>query len=174
MVVARNARPAPKINKTGDVMLKKSLLTLAIAAGIAAPPAAAQQSSSGGEVVGKVVRTYVQESPHLFIDTSLLRRQQQNKQVWSEVRFAKPLENGRGSELVRLPENANVERGDLVSARMASGTEFVPGLLPEVSRMVAVVAKHDTLAAQLFDMPPASVPPTSKSPLMQALLPDHK
>jgi hypothetical protein len=152
-------------------MLK--LYPLAIAMSLAVFPAAAQQTG-GDTMVGKVVRTYVQESPHLFIDTSLLRRQQ-NKPVWSEVRFAKPLENGHTAELVRVPENATVERGDLVSTRMASGPEFVPGLLPEVNKMVALVAKRDTLAAQLFDMPPTSVPAKpEKSALMQALLPDAK
>ena len=65
---------------------------------------------------------------------------------------------------------AAVERGDLVSTRLVEKRDSLPGLLPAVNRMVALVAKHDTLAAQTFDAPkPAAgnVPPSVQS--LQAL-----
>jgi hypothetical protein len=72
--------------------------------------------------------------------------------------------------MVRLAEAATVERGDLVSAQLANKRELVPGLLPEVNRMVALVAKHDTVAALTFDAAkPAATTSLPYVPALQAL-----
>jgi hypothetical protein len=115
---------------------------------LAAWPAAAENTDA---IVGKVVKIYIREANNFFIETSLVRSSG-NREHWTEVRFAAPLADGRKTELVRLPESTKVERGDLVSAQLAEKRDFIPGLIPEVNRMVALVAKHDTLAAMLFDM----------------------
>lgn len=128
-------------------------------------PACAEEAGSGG-VVGKVEKIYIRQSNNFFIEKSLVRKPSNNEQ-WTEVRFATALADGRRSEIVRLPESATVEPGDLVSARLAAKRDLVRGLIPEVSRMVAVVAKHDTLAAMAFDLPPAT--PAAAMPFVQAL-----
>jgi hypothetical protein len=117
----------------------------------AAMPAFAE-NPDGAALVGKVVKIYIREANNFFIETSLVRKSA-GKQYWTEVRFASPLADGRISEIVRLPDAASVERGDLVSTQLAEKRDFVRGLIPEVSRMVALVAKHDTLAAMMFDLP---------------------
>ena len=131
----------------------------------AALPAFAD-STGAGEIVGKVVKFYIRESNNFFIETSLLRNSGSREQ-WTEVRFASPLADGRMTELVRMPDNAKVERGDLVSAQLHSNRDLVPGLIPEVNRMVALVAKHDTLQAMMFDLPKPV--PGATLPYVQAL-----
>jgi hypothetical protein len=123
-------------------------LAVWLVAVLAAWPAAAENTDA---IVGKVVRIYVREANNFFIETNLVRNAG-GREHWTEVRFAAPLADGRQSELLRLPEATSVERGDLVSAQLAEKRAFIPGLIPEVNRMVALVAKHDTLAAMLFDM----------------------
>lgn len=135
---------------------------LAIAAGM---PAHAEEAP-GAALVGKVVRIYVKESANFFMETSLVRNHK-GREHWTEVRFAAPLADGRKSEIVRLPESMKVEIGDLVSAQLANKRDLVPGLVPEVSRMLALVAKHDTLAAMQFDAPKA--PAEATLPYVQAL-----
>ncbi len=131
----------------------------------AAVPCFAQQNADGG-IVGKVETFYVRESANFFIEKSLVRRPRNNEQ-WTEVRFARPLTDGRKSEIVRLPDDAKVERGDLVSTQLADKRDFVPGLIPEVNRMVSLVAKSDTLAAMVFDLPQPA--PSAAMPYVQVL-----
>ena len=144
-------------------------LIIGLVAAVAALPAFAQTTETATAVVGKVVKIYVRESSNFFIETSLVRNAR-GKQYWSEVRFAEPLADGRTSEMVRLAEAATVERGDLVSTQLAAKRELVPGLLPEVNRMVALVAKHDTVAAMTFDAAkPATAAGLPYVPALQAL-----
>lgn len=145
-------------------------LIIGLLVAVAALPAFAQATeTAAAAVVGKVVKIYVRESSNFFIETSLVRNAR-GKQYWSEVRFAEPLADGRTSEMVRLAESATVERGDLVSAQLAAKRELVPGLLPEVNRMVALVAKHDTVAAMTFDAAkPAATTNLPYVPALQAL-----
>jgi hypothetical protein len=130
----------------------------------AALPALAQDTGTGA-IVGKVVNIYVRESTNFYIETGLLRHAA-GKQHWTEVRFAAPLADGRTSELVRLPDARAVERGDIVRAQLVDSRPFVPGLIPEVNRMVALVAKHDTIAAMMFDLPKPA--PGTASQFLQA------
>ena len=131
---------------------------------LTAMPVFADESANGA-IVGKVVKIYIREANNFFIETNLVRNAG-NKQHWTEVRFAAPLADGRTSEVVRLPEAARVERGDLISTQLAEKREFVPGLIPDVNRMVALVAKHDTLAALMFDAPKSATNATM--PYVQA------
>ncbi len=148
--------------------MKTSKLIIALLAALAAAPGLAENTGAG-EITGKVVNVYVRDANNFFIETGLVR-DKAGKQQWTEVRFAAPLADGRTSEMVRMPDAAIVERGDLVSTRLVEKRDSLPGLLPAVNRMVALVAKHDTLAAQTFDAPkPAAgnVPPSVQS--LQAL-----
>jgi len=148
--------------------MKLFRMIIALLAATAAVPALAQTTETGA-IVGKVVKIYVRESANFFIETNLVRNAR-GKQYWSEVRFAEPLADGRTSEMVRLAETSTVERGDLVSAQLAAKRELVPGLLPEVNRMVALVAKHDTVAAMTFDAAkPAATTSLPYVPALQAL-----
>lgn len=118
------------------------LLCLLCAAGAAAPVAAE-------DVVGQVVDIYVRESVNFFIEARLVR-ESRGREYWTEVRFAEALADGRTREFVRLPEAVKVERGDLVRAQLAGRPDGFPGLIPEVNRMVALVARRDSLAAITF------------------------
>jgi len=143
-------------------------LIIALLAAMAAMPVFAQTTETGA-IVGEVVKIYVRESANFYIETNLVRNAR-GKQHWGEVRFAEPLADGRTSEMVRIAEAATVERGDLVSAQLAAKRELVPGLLPEVNRMVALVAKHDSVAAMTFDAgKPASTTSLPYVPALQAL-----
>ena len=126
-------------------------LMAALLAAAAALPAFAQEAAPN-TVVGKVETLYVRQSANFFIEKSLVRNSG-NKEQWTEVRFAAALADGRKTAIIRLPDTATVERGDIVSAQLADKRDFVPGLIPEVNRMVALVAKQDTLAAMMFDIP---------------------
>jgi hypothetical protein len=141
--------------------LNIALLLVLVWAGL---PARADESATG--VIGKVEKLYVRQSNNFFIEKSLVRKPSSSEQ-WTEVRFAAPLADGRKSEIVRLPESAVVEPGDLVSTQLVAQRERVRGLIPDVNRMVAVVAKHDTLAAMAFDLPAPS--PAAVMPFVQAL-----
>jgi len=143
--------------------MKLYRLAAAFVLAVSALPVMAEDT---GAVIGKVDKIYVRESANFFIEKSLLRRPR-NQEQWSEVRFAEPLADGRKSELVRLPDSVNVERGDLVSAQLADKRDTLPGLIPEVNRMVSVVAKHDTLAAIMYDLPKPM--PGAVLPFVQAL-----
>lgn len=132
--------------------MKFQYLAAAFFSTIASIPALAADNTVSGALIGKVENVYVRQSNNFYIEKTLVRRPANNEQ-WTEVRFAAPLADGRKSEIVRLPDATTVERGDLVSAQLAEKRDFVRGLIPEVSRMVSLVAKHDTLAAMMFDLP---------------------
>jgi hypothetical protein len=139
-------------------------LLAALVVTVAAMPSFAEDADSGA-IVGKVVKIYVRESNNFYIETNLVRSIA-GKQHWTEVRFAAPLADGRTSEIVRLPEATKVEQGDLVSTQLADKRDFIPGLIPEVNRMVGLVAKHDSLAAMTFGMPKPL--PNAALPFLQA------
>ncbi len=124
------------------------------------------EETAPGAIVGKVEKFYVRESNNFYIEKSLVRKPR-DAEEWTEVRFAAPLADGRRSEIVRLPESAKVERGDLVSTQLADKRDFVRGLIPDVSRVVSLVAKHDTLAAMMFDLPKPA--PLAVIPFVQTL-----
>jgi hypothetical protein len=134
-------------------------------AALAVTPLFAQDTDANA-VIGKVERHYVRESPNFFIEKRLVRKPRNDEQ-WTEVRFAAPLADGRKSEIVRLPQTASVERGDLISTQIVDKRDAMPGLIPEENRMISLVAKHDTLAAIMFDLPKPS--PTAVMPFVQAL-----
>ena len=123
---------------------------IALLAALAAAPGLAENTDAGA-VTGKVVNIYVRDANNFYIEAGLVH-DKAGKQQWTEVRFAAPLADGRTSEMVRMPDATIVERGDLVSTRLVEKRDSLPGLIPAVNRMVALVAKHDTLAAMLFDM----------------------
>lgn len=122
------------------------LLCLLLAAAATAPVVADDL------IVGKVANIYIRESTNFFIEARLVR-ESRGREVWTEVRFAEPLADGRSYEIVKLSDTAKIERGDLVSARLVARRDTLPGLIPEINRMVALVAKHDSIAALTFGAP---------------------
>jgi hypothetical protein len=145
--------------------MKSARLHLAFALSAITAPCFAQNAADGS-LVGRVETFYVRQSANFFIEKRLVRRAPNNEQ-WTEVRFAGPLTDGRTSEIVRVPDTAVVEQGDLVSTQLADKRDFVPGLVPEVNRMVSVVAKHDTLAAMIFGLPKPAI--SAATPYVQTL-----
>jgi hypothetical protein len=136
---------------------------LLLAALAASAPA---QSVDGSHLTGQVERIYVRESRNLFIEKKLVRKPEQ-RELWAEVRIENPLRGEYVTELAQLPENVNIEHGDLVDTRITDATllgvaQFSPPTfyavpsgpapLPEVNRVTALLAKHDTLRAMLFGL----------------------
>lgn len=128
---------------TNKCLLAVFLATLLVAAA----PAFGQQSDKA--VVGKVEGTYVRESESVFIDTRIATTTR-GRQVWSDVRFATPLADGRARELALMPPESKVGIGDVVEARIADRQidDWVD--VPETSRMTRLVAKRDSIEAVLF------------------------
>jgi len=122
--------------------------------------------ADGSHLTGQVERVYVRESRGLFIEKKLVHHPEQ-RELWAEVRIENPLRGEYVTELAQLPENVNIEHGDLVDTRMTDATllgvaQFSPpsfyavpsgpAPVPEVNRVTALLAKHDTLRAMLFGL----------------------
>jgi hypothetical protein len=97
-------------------------------------------------VTGRVQTVYVREARGLYYEKKLLTGAA-TKPVWAEVRTEAALPGEPQTELVRVPANLAVERGDIVSFRTGDETPLDLNLIPSVSRVTALVARHDTLAA---------------------------
>ncbi len=120
-------------------------------ASIAAAASARQNDADGNTVTGRIETIYVRESHRFFIERKLVRRTE-GKELWAEVRFERLSQDDPVSELALLPANTGIEREDLVETRLAEPVPLIRGTLPEVSRVIKLVAKHDTLQAMLFGL----------------------
>jgi hypothetical protein len=92
---------------------------------------------------------YVREAKGLYIEKKLLRKIE-HKELWVDVRFATALPGDPKSELFQVPADIAIERGDLVATRIGEPTLRSMNLLPVVSRVTRLVARHDTLMAMAF------------------------
>ena len=97
----------------------------------------------------KIQTVYVRESRGLFYEKKLLTGAA-NKPLWAEVRMATETPGDVKTELVRVPANLPVEQGDVVSIRSGDESALTMNLIPEISRVTGVVARHDTLAAMTY------------------------
>ena len=129
-----------------------------------ASPVLAQQpaTANSGALTARVETVYVRESRGLFIEKKLLKRTGE-KELWAEVRIENPVRREYVTELAKLPANVAIERGDLVAAVITESTR--PGStqfaqsnragiapFPEINRVTALLAKHDSLRAMLFGL----------------------
>jgi hypothetical protein len=145
-----------------SIIMKLDHFVCGIVLAAATSAALAQQAVA----TGRVETVYVRESRNLFIEKKLLKRSE-NKELWAEVRIENPLSKEYVTELAKLPDAMAVDRGDLVETAISESTllgvaQFAPvkpfavsaGLMPfpEVNRVTALVAKHDTLRAMLFGL----------------------
>jgi hypothetical protein len=136
---------------------------LLLAALAASAPA---QNVDGNHLTGQVERIYVRESRSLFIEKKLIRKPAE-RELWAEVRIENPLRREYTTELAQLPQNVNIEHGDLVDTMITDASllgvaQFSqprlyampsgPAPLPEINRVTALLAKHDTLRAMLFGL----------------------
>jgi len=119
--------------------------------GAAASALAQSDGVKGDAVIGKVNTVYVLEAKGLYIEKKLLRKTE-NKEVWVDIRLATSIPGEPTGELFQVPADIAIERGDLVATRVGDLTPRIMGLLPEVSRVTLLVAKHDTLMAMAFGL----------------------
>jgi hypothetical protein len=115
--------------------------------GSAGGSASASATESAAPVTGQVRAVYVRASGNFFIEKKLLR-QVGNEQQWADVR---PAQDNGAAKLYKLPENVQVEAGDLVATRRGE-LPVVPGLILTPSQVTQVVAKHDSPQAMLFGL----------------------
>ena len=132
-------------------MRPEQLILGLLIAGAAAPASARGNDVSGDAVIGKVETVFICESKGLYFEKKLLRNTR-GKELWAEIRFANSFPDDPDRELYKLPENTTIERGDLVATRNADPMPSVMKLLPEVSRVTQLIAKHDTLMAMSFGL----------------------
>ena len=130
--------------------MKRNLMIAAIAMSATIAPAYAGQDE-GQSAAGRVETVMVKEARGLYIEKKLVRKAE-DKEVWVEVRFPGSGMNGAQTDLFQVPENATLERGDIVVAEVADQSPRVFSLIADVNRVTSLVARHDTLYALLFDM----------------------
>jgi hypothetical protein len=123
----------------------------ALLAAAAGSVLAQDDGATGNSAVSKVAAVYVREARGLYYEKALLRRAE-DKALWVEVRFADALTGGVKSELFLVPAGVAIERGDLVVTRAGDESPRNLNLLPDVSRVTRLVAKHDTLMAMAFGL----------------------
>lgn len=147
----------------GGMAMKLNHFACGLLFALAVWPAFAQTTS---ELTGRIETVYVRASRNFFIEKKLLKKAPA-LEWWAEIKIENPLANEYTTELVQLPREFIVERGDLVEASIPqaalSGLAplFQPVLyavprgvapMPELGRVTALVARHDTLRAMLFGM----------------------
>jgi hypothetical protein len=111
------------------------------------PPAAAGDVSTGGKsAVGKVERVFVRAAGQVYVD-SAFGAAGEGQDRWADVHFAEPLEDGRQAVTALIPDESNVERGDLTEVRFAHRTGMRVGPMREMDRVTALTAKYYSSAA---------------------------
>lgn len=117
------------------------------------PRAAAGDISMGGKsAVGKVERVYVRVAGQVYLDRAF-RDAGEGQDLWADVHFAEPLEDGRQMVTALIPDGSHVERGDLTEVRFAyrSGSRLAPvrdvAPMREIDRVTALTAKYHSSAA---------------------------
>lgn len=115
----------------------------------------------GSSHIGKVQAVYVEAYEGVFLDRQLAP---DARPAWVYVIFDRPLEDGRKLATAVLQQDSGIEAGDLVQLRLAHDGESRPDALPEPNRVIALIAKHDTVRARAFGGVEASL----DNPLRQA------
>lgn len=130
--------------------MTKATIVLALALLIPAPFAGAQQPVSADKpLVGKVARIYYKEAHGVFIESRLLRHPG-NRERWTEVELRSPEAARPVTELVRIPEGLRVATGDVVETVIMQREEFLIAPMPEVSRVVKMLAPANSLLAEML------------------------
>jgi hypothetical protein len=118
---------------------------MACMASLAATVAGADESSD--IFTGRVEGVYVMLERGVFRETY---QPQHYSEVWAEVKTYQLGENRAKGAVLMIRTNPSVERGDIVSFRLADDSMIQIAPLPRETRIVAVAAKHDTAIALLF------------------------
>jgi hypothetical protein len=108
----------------------------------------AQAADAGETALGKVHTIYVRVSDNLFFERKLVRPAPA-QELWADVR---PAQDSGKANLYKLPQDVKVEPADVVATREGDNPLVAP-LIPEVSRVTHIVAKHDTIRAIAFGLP---------------------
>jgi hypothetical protein len=133
----------------GQIMNRLNVIiitTIVLAASISACADLPQVESNS--VIGKVDGVFIREHRGLYVETSLIPRDQRGKELWALVRFAAPVEGGRTSELTMIPPGVALRTGDAVEISLGDNGGITSGPLPTVSRVVRRVDGVQTLAAE--------------------------
>jgi len=143
-----------------------ALVALLLVSGL--PRAAAGDISAGGKsAVGKVERVFVRAAGQVYLD-SAFRAAGEGQDLWADVRFAEPLEDGRQTVTALIPDGSNLERSDLAEVRFAHRTGMRVGPMREMDRVIALTAKYYSSAAMNYGRARPERPGTLASGLFQS------
>lgn len=138
-------------------MSTKSIIAGLLLAASVLPAQAADTSEylGGSTVTGKVAGVYTRLPGGVYVAEELKAPEGQR---WVEIRFAKPLANGRSSTTALIAVDEGVQRGDLVQIRIAHSGNIAVAPVREVNRVAAIEAKFYTAEAKNYGKPadPAS------------------
>lgn len=125
----------------------KSLI-FGILAGCAVFAAAGATADDTPDVLtGRVEGTYVRLEPGVYRETS---QPQHYTEIWAEVKTYQLGNDRSKGAVLMIRTEPGVERGDIVSFRLADDTVFPISPMPRQTRIVAIAAKHDTALALLY------------------------
>ena len=133
-----------------------SSAALELASGLAFARLAGAEPPRAGVVESRVESLFVREHEGLFIETRLLTRGRQGRELWALVRFEAAKHGHSGTELTKVPQNMALRAGDIVEVSLAEPKSIASvGPMRVVGQVVRRLAASDTLFAG-----PATVPRT--------------
>jgi hypothetical protein len=118
---------------------------LACCAALAASSAAADDTPD--VLTGRGERFYVRIERGVYRETWDPKRY---SEVWAEVKTYQLGENRSKGAVLMIRTDPHVERGDIVSFRLADDSYIPISPLPRQNRIVAIAAKHDTMIARMY------------------------
>jgi hypothetical protein len=98
-------------------------------------------------LTGRVEGVYVRLEPGVFRQTLQPNRY---TEIWAEVKTYQLGEDRTKGAVLMIRTDPSVERGDIVSFRLADDTMIPISPLPRETRIVAISAKHDTAVALMY------------------------
>jgi hypothetical protein len=98
-------------------------------------------------LTGRVEGVYVRLEPGVFRQTLQPKRY---AEIWAEVKTYQLGEDRSKGAMLMIRTDPSVERGDIVSFRLADDTMIPISPLPRETRIVAISAKHDTAVALMY------------------------
>ncbi len=118
---------------------------LACCAGFAAAGATADDTPD--VLTGRVEGMYVRLEQGVYRETQQPRRY---SEIWAEVKTYQLGDDHAKGAVLMIRTDPSVERGDIVSFRLADDTMIPIAPMPRENRIVAIAAKHGTAFAQLY------------------------
>src|ERR1700691_4721069 len=112
-----------------------------------AAASAAADETSPDVLTGRVEGVYVKLEPGIFRETQQPKRY---SEIWAEVKTYQLGEDRAKGAVLMIRTDPSVERGDIVSFRLADDSMIPISPMPRQTRIVAVAAKHGTAVALLY------------------------